>query len=68
MSRTGWTVVLTAVVLFLAWWGLRMLWWRMNYLVPAFGVGLLCGVALTLWLGGFRARRRRSRSSGLSRN
>ncbi|WP_154402075.1 hypothetical protein [Ornithinimicrobium cavernae] len=50
MGRTGWTLVLGAVVLLLAWWGLRVLWWRMNYLVPAFGLGLVVGVALTLWL------------------
>ena len=56
VSRAGWTVLITAVVLFLAWWGLRMLWWRMNYLVPAFGLGLICGIALTLWVGGFRRR------------
>lgn len=50
MSRTGWSLLLGLVVLLLAWWGLRMLWWRMNYMVPAFGVGVLVGVALTLWL------------------
>ncbi|USQ78166.1 hypothetical protein [Ornithinimicrobium faecis] len=50
MSRSGWTLVIGAIVLLLAWWGLRMLWWRMNYMVPAFGLGLIAGVALTLWL------------------
>ncbi len=50
VSRSGWTLVIGAIVLLLAWWGLRMLWWRMNYMVPAFGLGLIAGVALTLWL------------------
>lgn len=50
MSRTGWSLLLGLVVLLLAWWGMRMLWWRMNYMVPAFGVGVLVGVMLTLWL------------------
>lgn len=59
MSRTGWSLLLGLVVLLLAWWGLRMLWWRMNYMVPAFGVGVLVGVALTLWL----VRPRRSSGS-----
>lgn len=50
MGRYGWTVLATFVVLLLAWWGLRMLWWRMNYMVPAFGLGVLVGVALAGWL------------------
>lgn len=50
MSRTGWSLLLGLVVLLLAWWGMRMLWWRMNYMVPAFGVGVLVGAMLTLWL------------------
>lgn len=50
MGRSGWSVVIAAVVLVLAWWGLRLIWWRMTYIVPAFGLGLVVGAALTLWL------------------
>ncbi|WP_162802032.1 DUF4175 domain-containing protein [Ornithinimicrobium murale] len=50
MGRWGWTLVIGAIVLLLAWWGLQLIWWRMNYLVPAFGLGLIAGVVLTLWL------------------
>lgn len=50
MSRTGWSLLIGLIVLVLAWWALRMLWWRMNYMVPAFGLGVIVGVALTLWL------------------
>jgi hypothetical protein len=50
MRRTGWTVLALLAVLALAWWGLRSLWWRMSYLVPAFGVGVLVGVVVTLWV------------------
>lgn len=50
MGRSGWTLVVAAVVLVLAWWGLRLVWWRMTYIVPAFGLGLVMGVALTLWV------------------
>ena len=50
VTRNGWGLLIGFIVLVLAWWGLRMLWWRMNYLVPAFGLGLIAGVALTLWL------------------
>lgn len=50
MGRSGWILVIGAVILVLAWWGLQVLRWRMNYLVPAFGLGVATGVALTLWL------------------
>lgn len=50
MGRNGWLLIVVAVVLVLAWWGLQLVRWRLNYLVPAFGLGLVAGVALTLWL------------------
>lgn len=50
MGRSGWTLVVAALVLVLAWWGLRLIWWRMTFIVPAFGLGLVVGVALTLWV------------------
>lgn len=57
MSRPGWTLVIGLAVLLLAWWGLRLLWWRMTYVVPAFGLGVLVGIGLMLWLGRGRHRR-----------
>ncbi|WP_165700088.1 hypothetical protein [Ornithinimicrobium ciconiae] len=57
MSRTGWSLLIGLVVLFLAWWGLRLLWWRMTYIVPAFGLGMIVGIGLTLWIGRGRHRR-----------
>lgn len=50
VGRNGWVLIVAAVILLLAWWGLQVLRWRMHYLVPAFGLGLVTGVALTLWL------------------
>lgn len=50
MGRNGWLVIVAAVILLLAWWGLQVIRWRLHYLVPAFGLGLVTGVALTLWL------------------
>lgn len=56
MNRTLVTLVVVLVLLVLAWLGLRTLSWRLQYLVPGFGLGLIAGIALTLW-----ATRRRRR-------
>lgn len=50
MGRHGWLLIVAAVILLLAWWGLQLVRWQLSYLVPAFGLGLATGVALTLWL------------------
>lgn len=50
VGRHGWLLIVAAVILLLAWWGLQLVRWQLSYLVPAFGLGLATGVALTLWL------------------
>ncbi len=54
VSRTAWALVVVTALVVLAWLGLRMLTWRLQYMIPAFGVGLVAGVLLTFWLTGRR--------------
>lgn len=63
MNRTVVTVLAVLIVLALAWFGLQMVSWRLRYYIPGFGLGLIVGVGLTVWLG----RRRRGDRRGPAR-